>query len=162
MTCKSAKKWYLMHMCFSWRCPFNRLLISLSNLQAPSKRDWMPLWARSYYNKSARDLNELKPGDTVRVKPETLVKGQEWKNGTVTQSHGYRSYDVNVEGKVIRRNRVHRKPDKQVKITEPSLKSEEQTRACTWNHKTDRKDFGNLMQQYGTDYCKTNTFRTPS
>ena len=46
--------------------------------------------------------------------------------GTVTQSHGYRSYDVNVEGKVLRRNRVHLKPDKQVKITEPSLKSEEQ------------------------------------
>ena len=44
----------------------------------------------------------------------------------MTQSHGYRSYDVNVEGKVLRRNRVHLKPDKQVKITEPSLKSEEQ------------------------------------
>ena len=29
------------------------------------------------YNKSARHLNELKPGDTIRVKPETLVKGQE-------------------------------------------------------------------------------------
>ena len=46
--------------------------------------------------------------------------------GTVTQSHGYRSYGVNVEGKVLRRNNVHLKPDKQVKITEPSLKSEEQ------------------------------------
>ena len=34
--------------------------------------------------------------------------------------------DVKVEGKVIRRNRVHLKPDKQVKITEPSLKSGEQ------------------------------------
>ena len=79
-----------------------------------------------YHNKSVRHLNELKPGDTVRVKPERFVKGQERKKGTVTQSHGYRSYDVNVEGKVLRRNRVHRKPDKQVKITEPSLKSEEQ------------------------------------
>ena len=34
VTCKSAKKWYLMSMCFSWLCPFNRLLISRSNLQA--------------------------------------------------------------------------------------------------------------------------------
>ena len=34
--------------------------------------------------------------------------------------------DVKVEGKVIRRNRVHLKPDKQVKITEPSPKSGEQ------------------------------------
>ena len=23
VTCKSAKKWYLMHMCMSWLCPFN-------------------------------------------------------------------------------------------------------------------------------------------
>ena len=34
--------------------------------------------------------------------------------------------DVKVEGKVIRRNRAHLKPDKQVKITEPSPKSGEQ------------------------------------
>ncbi|CAH3022804.1 unnamed protein product [Porites evermanni] len=40
-------------------------------------------------------------------------------------NHGYRSYDVNVEGKVLSRKLVHLKPDKQVKITEPSLKSEE-------------------------------------
>ena len=38
-----------------------------------------------YYNKSARDLNELKPGETVRVKPETLVKGQEWKKGKMLE-----------------------------------------------------------------------------
>ena len=47
-------------------------------------------------------------------------------DGTVTQSHGYRSYDVHVEGKVLRRNCVHLKPDKEVKITEPSLKTEQQ------------------------------------
>ena len=38
-----------------------------------------------YYNKSARDLNELKLGETVRVKPETLVKGQEWKKGKMLE-----------------------------------------------------------------------------
>ena len=68
-----------------------------------------------YYNKSVRDLNELKPGDTVRAKAEETVKGQERKKRTVTQSHGYRSYDVKVEEKVLRRNRVHLKPEKQVR-----------------------------------------------
>ena len=30
-------------------------------------------------------MNELKPGETVRVKPETLVKGQEWKKGKMLE-----------------------------------------------------------------------------
>ena len=30
-----------------------------------------------YYDRNAKDLNELKPGDVIRVKPEGLVKGQE-------------------------------------------------------------------------------------
>ena len=64
------------------------------------EKTWETKKPQVYYNKSVRDLNELKPGDTVRVKPETLVKRQEWKKVTVTQSHGYRSYDVNVGGKV--------------------------------------------------------------
>ena len=100
----------------------------------------------------------------MSIKPETLVKGQEWKKGTVTQSKGYRSSGVNVEGKVLRRNRVHLKPDKQVKITEPSLKSEEQK---------PKDQSAPLIQQSMhvkptkqtaliIDYRKTNMFRTPS
>ena len=33
--------------------------------------------SQAYYDRTAKDLNELKPGDTVRVKPEGLSKGQE-------------------------------------------------------------------------------------
>ena len=73
--------------------------------------------SQAYYDRTAKDLNELKPGDTVRVKPEGLLKGQEWKKGTVSQNCGYRSYDVNVDGKLLRRNRVHLKEDQQVKVT---------------------------------------------
>ena len=40
--------------------------------------------SQAYYDRTAKDLNELKPGDTVRVKPEGLLKGQEWKKGTVS------------------------------------------------------------------------------
>ena len=32
-----------------------------------------------YYDRNAKDLNELNPGDVIRVKTEGLVKGQEWK-----------------------------------------------------------------------------------
>lgn len=45
-----------------------------------------------YYDRTAKDLNELKPGDKVRVKPAGLVKGQEWKKGCVRKNDGYRSY----------------------------------------------------------------------
>ena len=54
------------------------------------------------------------------------MKGQEWKKGTVSPNCGYRSYDVNVDGKLPRRNREHVKEDRQVKVTEPSSKSAEQ------------------------------------
>ena len=82
--------------------------------------------SQAYYDSTAIDLNELKPGDTVRVKPEGLLKGQEWKKGTVSQDCGYRSYDVNVDGKLLRRNRVLLKEDQKVKVTEPSSKSGKQ------------------------------------
>ena len=82
--------------------------------------------SQAYYDRTAKDLNELNPGDTVRVMPEGLLKGQEWKKGTVSQNCGYRSYDVNVDGKLLRRNRVHLKEDQQVKVAEPSSKSGEQ------------------------------------
>lgn len=76
--------------------------------------------SQTYYDRNAKDLNLLKPGDIVRIKPQGLVKGQEWRKGSVVQSHGYRSYDVKID-KVLRRNRVHLKPDKQGKApTVPS------------------------------------------
>ena len=47
-----------------------------------------------YYDRTAKDLNELKPRDKVQVKPAGLVKGQEWKKGCVIKNHGYHSYAV--------------------------------------------------------------------
>ena len=70
-----------------------------------------------YYDRNTKDLNELKPGDVIRVKPEGPVKGQEWKKDSVMKSHGYRSYAVEVDGKVLRRNRVHPKQEKQITPT---------------------------------------------
>ena len=63
-----------------------------------------------YYNRTAKDLSVLKPGDTVTIKPEGLTKGQQWRKGLIVQKHPFRSYDVEVDGKLLRRNRVHLKP----------------------------------------------------
>ena len=80
-----------------------------------------------YYDRNAKDLSELKPGDAIRVKPEGLVKGQEWKKGSVIKSHGYRSYAVEVDGKMLRRNRVHLKQEKQITPTITEHKSKAKT-----------------------------------
>ena len=63
-----------------------------------------------YYNRTAKDLSVLQPGDTVAIKPEGLAKEQQWRNGSIVQRNPFRSYDVEVDGKLLRRNRVHLKP----------------------------------------------------
>ena len=63
-----------------------------------------------YYNRTAKDLRVLKPGDTVTIKPEGLTKGQKWREGLIVQNHPFRSYHVAVDDKLLRRNRVHLKP----------------------------------------------------
>lgn len=63
-----------------------------------------------YYNRTVKDLSVLKPGDTVTIKPEGLTKGQQWRKGLIVQKHPFRAYDVEVDGKLLRRNRVHLKP----------------------------------------------------
>ena len=65
-----------------------------------------------YYDRNTKDLNELKPADVIRVNPEGLVKGQERKKGSVINSHVYRSYTIEVDSKVLIRNRVHLKQEK--------------------------------------------------
>jgi len=66
--------------------------------------------SQMYYNRTAKDLSVLKPGDTVTIKPEELTKGQKWRKGLIVQNHPFHSYDVEVDGKLLRRNRVHLKP----------------------------------------------------
>ena len=61
---------------------------------------------QGYYDQTAKDLNEVMPGNTVVVKPKGLLKPQGWKKETVLQNCGYHSYDVNVDGKLLTRNRV--------------------------------------------------------
>ena len=59
-----------------------------------------------YYNRTARDLPILKPGDTVRMKPFALGQ-KSWDKAHVTKRLDERSYEVQSAGATFRRNRQH-------------------------------------------------------
>ena len=67
-----------------------------------------------YYNRTARDLAILKPGDTVRMKPFALGQ-RSWDKAQVTKRLDERSYEVQSAGTIFRRNRQHL-----VKTTQPT------------------------------------------
>ena len=54
-----------------------------------------------YYNKGAKRLKELKPGD---MKPDPKDRKKVWKKATCLQELAPRSYEVEIEGKRYRRN----------------------------------------------------------
>ncbi len=59
-----------------------------------------------YYNRHAKDMNILKPGDQVRVKLTMFQKI--WQNATVLEAVSNRIYKVELDkGGVLRRNRRH-------------------------------------------------------
>ena len=61
---------------------------------------------KQYYNKSTKDLCELKPGQIVRIKP--FGNQKIWKKAKVDQKIGIRSYQViTQEGTILRRNLRH-------------------------------------------------------
>ena len=60
-----------------------------------------------YYNKGTRELPELPPGNTVRMKPLPTDCEKQWKKATVVKQVAPRSYEVDLQGGVYRRNRRH-------------------------------------------------------
>ena len=58
-----------------------------------------------YYNRGARDLQPLEPGDTVRVEP-WRAGTKEWQKGVVKSRIYKRSYEVELPQGLLRRNRV--------------------------------------------------------
>ena len=62
-----------------------------------------------YYNRGARTLARLNPGDTVRMyHGSSKTKDQELLKASVRSQVGTRSYEVvTKDGKTFRRNRVH-------------------------------------------------------
>ena len=59
-----------------------------------------------YYNRGAVDLDPLRKGDVVRLKPLQLGK-REWQKGIVRSWLDERSYEVETPHHLVRRNRVH-------------------------------------------------------
>lgn len=63
-----------------------------------------------YYDKGAKELEELRPGDIVRLQPSTSQTGKkkDWTQARVKGKVDIRSYQVRTEdGRVFRRNRGH-------------------------------------------------------
>ncbi|KAL9976868.1 hypothetical protein ACROYT_G014206, partial [Oculina patagonica] len=87
-----------------------------------------------YYNRGAKRLKELKPGDIVRMKPDPKDRKKLWKKATCFQEVAPRSYEVVIEGKRYRRNRkdliaTQESPaiDSHVEETDESLPSDDQS-----------------------------------
>jgi hypothetical protein len=58
-----------------------------------------------YYNKHAKDMQPLNEGEVVRMRP--MVKNSDkWRKGKVTKRLDERSYEVECEGTIYRRNRI--------------------------------------------------------
>ena len=63
-----------------------------------------------YYNKGAKELEELRPGGIVRLQPSTSQTGKkkDWTQARVKGKVDIRSYQVRTEdGRVFGRNRGH-------------------------------------------------------
>lgn len=65
--------------------------------------------AKSFYDQSARVLPELEVGKTVRMRPLPGDTSCIWKAGTCLSKVAPRSYLVNMDGSIYRRNRVDRR-----------------------------------------------------
>ena len=69
------------------------------------------------YNKGAKELEELRPGDIVRLQPQKSKFGKktDWTQARVEGKVDIRSYQVRTEdGRVYRRNRRHLRRTREV------------------------------------------------
>ncbi|XP_023815343.1 uncharacterized protein K02A2.6-like isoform X2 [Oryzias latipes] len=72
-----------------------------------------------YYNRTARDMDNLNPGDSVRVQP--FEPHGLWDKARVCKTLGDRSYEVEMDnGRVLRRNRRHLRRAVEVDLKIPS------------------------------------------
>ena len=76
-----------------------------------------------YYNRGARDLQPLEPGDTVRVEPWRAGR-KEWQKGVVKSRIDKRSYEVELPQGLLRRNRVelHKSNEAPIKVEDDDVR----------------------------------------
>ena len=66
--------------------------------------------AKHYYDRSAKDLPELRIGQSFRMKPLPGDRTGRWRRGMCLQQVAPRSYLVEVDGTTYRRNRIDLRP----------------------------------------------------
>ena len=91
------------------------------------------LEAKKFYDKGAKSLPELYPGEPVKVKP-VQAKDKTWSSGVCVDQVSPRSYKVKVGGNIYRRNRIHLKsavPTQPVQEETPVKLSDEQNTVLT-------------------------------
>ena len=76
---------------------------------ATQKRARHRLLVKQSYDKGARDLKQLSPGQPVYYQ-HTEGKKYDWRRGKVRAKHSERSYIIEGKNGVYRRNRVHIRP----------------------------------------------------
>ena len=67
--------------------------------------------AKAHYDKTAsRDLSSLAPGQFAYTRPTDQHRGEQWKHGQVLREVTPRSYVVQTQDGLVRRNRIHLRP----------------------------------------------------
>ncbi|KAL2098344.1 hypothetical protein ACEWY4_007551 [Coilia grayii] len=84
----------------------NRLLQPSVTLGVTEKLRHRRQLAKHFYDRSAKDLPELEIGESIRMKAMPGEASGRWRRGTCLQQVAPRSYLVDVEGTLYRRNRV--------------------------------------------------------
>lgn len=88
-------------------------------------RDMRKKW---YYDQHAKDLEVLEEGQVVRMRP--LVQGSEkWRKGLVTRRLDERSYEVEHDGRLFRRNRQDLRLSEEP-AENMAIQRQEQTQIC--------------------------------
>ena len=82
----------------------NLLFPSPSNVHYKEKQTANKRKQAHYYNRRAKPLSQLTEGQNVRVRSKPGAAS--WEKGTVTRVLPYHSYEVDIGGREIRRNRV--------------------------------------------------------
>ena len=79
------------------------LLRPKTEKRVPEKILQKRVQSKQYYDRVSRPLPDLSPGETVRVK--VFVKNKFWSLGKIVRQVAPRSFLVNVQGQIYRRNR---------------------------------------------------------
>ena len=96
----------------------SRLLVPEAVHGVPHKLKERKAKQAYYYDRVAKELDRLKPGDVVRVKLRPDSK--EWTKAAIDKEVDTRSYQVRTEdGRIYRRNRRHLKHTREPFLTAP-------------------------------------------